>query len=205
MRIGSDGLSAPAPSLTGWNGTVQPEAGQPLGTQDGSENEALVQTGDPSRQTPGTRQDSLELSPEALQQLAKLNARDQDVRAHEAAHMAAGGSLVRGGATYTYQQGPDGKSYAIGGEVTLDTSPVPNNPQATLAKAEQIEAAALAPADPSGQDHAVAAQAAAMASQAAAALARKQSSSTLSSDSSDLGKASPSVSQALGFKLDVVG
>ena len=117
--------------------------------------------------------DSLQLSPEAQKQIAELKRRDQEVRAHEAAHLAAGGGVVRGGASYTYQVGPDGKSYAVGGEVTLDTSPVPDDPRATIRKAEQIKAAALAPAQPSAQDRQVAAAAAAMEAAAAAELAQQ--------------------------------
>ena len=80
--------------------------------------------------------------------------------------MSAGAGLVRGGASYTYQVGSDGQLYAVGGEVTLDMSTVPGNPQATVAKMRQVQAAALAPADPSAQDRAVAAAAAALAAQA---------------------------------------
>lgn len=87
--------------------------------------------------------------------------------------MAAGGGLVRGGATYGYTRGPDGKQYAVSGEVSLDTSPVPNNPAATLQKAQQIKAAAMAPASPSPQDRRVAAEAGAMALKAAGEMAQK--------------------------------
>jgi len=96
----------------------------------------------------------------------QLRARDREVRAHEAAHVAAGGSLVRGGPSFTYQTGPDGRSYAIGGEVQIDASGVANDPQATLAKSNQIRAAALAPANPSAQDLRVAANANQLASRA---------------------------------------
>jgi hypothetical protein len=115
--------------------------------------------------------DSVVLSPEAKALVARLQARDAGVRAHEQAHMSAAGSLVTGSATYSYERGPDGKQYAVGGEVSIDTSAVPNNPRATLAKAQQIQAAALAPADPSGQDRSVANQAQAMAARATAELA----------------------------------
>lgn len=117
-------------------------------------------------------QDTLELSPEARKQLAELKATDQRVRAHEAAHMGAGGGVVRGGASFSYQRGPDGGMYAVGGEVSIDASPVPDNPRATIAKAQQIQAAALAPADPSAQDRKVAASASAMASRAAGELTK---------------------------------
>lgn len=117
--------------------------------------------------------DTVELSEEGRQQVAELKKRDQEVRAHEAAHMAAGAGLVRGGATYSYQRGPDGQMYAIGGEVSLDASEVPDNPAATLQKAGQLRSAALAPASPSPQDRSVAAQANAMAAKAAAELAQQ--------------------------------
>jgi hypothetical protein len=100
------------------------------------------------------------LSDEERQQVDKLKKRDTEVKSHEAAHVAAGGAYVRGGASYEYQTGPDGKKYAIGGEVSIDTSPISGNPQATISKMETVKRAALAPAQPSGQDMAVAAAAA---------------------------------------------
>ncbi len=108
--------------------------------------------------------------------LQKLQARDREVRAHEQAHLAAAGDIARGGPTYTYQRGPDGRMYAVGGEVSLDTSPIQGDPEATLAKARQIQASATAPADPSPQDRAIAAAAAQMAAAASLELARKQAS-----------------------------
>lgn len=99
------------------------------------------------------------LSEEEQKQIDELKARDAEVKAHEQAHIAAGGSYVRGGASYDYQTGPDGKKYAVGGEVSIDTSPVDGDPQATINKAQVILKAALAPAEPSGQDKAVASQA----------------------------------------------
>jgi hypothetical protein len=89
-----------------------------------------------------------------VEQLADI---DRKVRAHEAAHQAAAGGLG-GSATFTYKTGPDGKAYAVGGEVPIDMSPG-RTPEETVARAQQIRAAALAPADPSPQDLAVAAQA----------------------------------------------
>ena len=103
--------------------------------------------------------------------LRELRARDREVRAHEAAHTAAGGSLVRGGPSFSYQTGPDGRSYAVGGEVQLDVSPVANDPQATINKASQIRAAALAPANPSSQDIRVASNANQLAARARVDLA----------------------------------
>jgi len=97
-----------------------------------------------------------ELSSEEKKQIAELKARDNEVRAHEAAHVAAGGQYIRSGASYQYQTGPDGGRYAVGGEVSIDTSAVKGDPEATIAKMQVVKRAAAAPASPSGQDRAVA-------------------------------------------------
>lgn len=130
---------------------------------------SLSATAGPS---PGGQGGIQALGSDAERQVQKLKARDAEVRAHEAAHLSAGGGLVRGGASYTYQRGPDGRQYAVGGEVSIDTGAVPGDPKATLAKAQRIRAAALAPADPSPQDRAVAAAADQMAAEAASEIAR---------------------------------
>lgn len=111
-----------------------------------------------------------ERDPAVQRRIDELKARDAEVRAHEAAHVAAGGGLVRGGASFTYVTGPDGKRYATGGEVSIDVSKG-RDARETLSKADQIRRAALAPADPSPQDYRVAAQAARMALEASAELA----------------------------------
>lgn len=113
---------------------------------------------------------SVQLSDEEAAQLAKLQARDRQVRQHEMAHLAVSGGLATSGASFTYQKGPDGVNYAVGGEVSIDTSPG-RTPEETIARAQQIQAAALAPADPSGQDRSVAAQAQQMEIDARAQLA----------------------------------
>jgi hypothetical protein len=105
--------------------------------------------------------------------LSKLKSRDTEVKAHEQAHLATAGQYATSGAKFTYQTGPDGKQYAIGGEVGIDTSAVSNNPQATLAKAEVVYRAALAPAQPSGQDLKVAQSAQKMMTQAQVDMQKK--------------------------------
>lgn len=100
--------------------------------------------------------------------IEKLEKVDAEVRAHEMAHIAAGGEYITSGATFSYQQGPDGKKYAVGGEVSIDTASEPGDPEATLQKMRRVRAAALAPAQPSSQDLKVASNAA---SQAAKAMA----------------------------------
>jgi len=95
-----------------------------------------------------------ELPENEKREVEKLKQRDREVRQHEQAHMAAGAGLT-GGANYSYQVGPDGKRYAIGGEVSIDVSSE-KDPQATIIKMGRVKRAALAPADPSGADRAVA-------------------------------------------------
>ena len=118
---------------------------------------------------------SVVLSPEEEQDVRNLRERDQEVRRHEQAHAAAGGPHARGGPTFEYETGPDGKQYAVGGEVQIDTSPVKGDPRATIAKMQQVRRAASAPANPSSQDRAVAAKAAVAEQEARAELARQRS------------------------------
>lgn len=111
------------------------------------------------------------LTPEQQRQVAALRATDRKVKAHEQAHMAAGSGLVRG-SSFEYQSGPDNQRYAVAGEVSIDVSPG-RTPDETIAKARQIRAAALAPADPSTQDRRVAAAAGQMEMQARAEMAQQ--------------------------------
>ena len=114
-----------------------------------------------------------ELTEAQKEQVIKLQQRDTHVRAHEAAHLAAGGSVVSGGASYTYQKGPDGKMYAIGGEVPIHVTKG-NTPKETLAIARQLRATALAPSDPSPQDLKVAASASMMEAKALQEIAQEK-------------------------------
>ena len=108
-----------------------------------------------------------QMTNEERSRLRSLAQTDREVRAHEAAHKAAAGQYARSGAKLEYERGPDGRLYATGGEVDIDTS-VPDDPQEALLKAQTILRAALAPANPSAQDRAVAAEAAQMANDARA-------------------------------------
>jgi hypothetical protein len=102
----------------------------------------------------------------AVQQaeIAELAKRDREVRPHEARHLAAAGRMASG-VQYTYETGPDGKLYAIGGQVQISITPGAT-PEERLARARQLHLAAEALADPSGQDVVVAAQASQMEVQA---------------------------------------
>jgi len=126
-----------------------------------------------------------ELSESDQELVRKLVARDAEVRTHEQAHIAAGGQYINGGPTYSYQTGPDGKRYAIGGSVSIDTSPVAGDPEATLEKARVVERAALAPKDPSSTDRQVASAARKMAAAAQSELAEQRTQERASASAGD--------------------
>nr|MBP3724428.1 hypothetical protein [Campylobacter sp.] len=98
-----------------------------------------------------------ELTMSEVREVRELEKIDAQVKAHEAAHQAAGGGLA-GAASFSYQKGPDNKMYAVAGEVPIQIKEG-STPQETIAIARQIQAAAMAPADPSPQDYRVAASA----------------------------------------------
>lgn len=102
---------------------------------------------------------STELTPEEKKQVEELKKQDASVRRHEQAHVMAGGRYIKSRAQFQYELGPDGKLYAVSGEVQIDTSEVPDDPEATIQKAQTVRRAALAPTDPSPQDRRVASEA----------------------------------------------
>ena len=107
-------------------------------------------------------------------QIRELKQIQQEVIAHEAAHQAAAGELG-GGVSYTYTQGPDGQKYITGGEVPIRLKEGAT-PEETLRNMQKVQAAANAPADPSGQDMKVAAKAAALAAKARSEISQQTSS-----------------------------
>jgi hypothetical protein len=112
--------------------------------------------------------DERELSPDEQEDVRKLAERDREVRAHEQAHKAAAGQLATG-PSYSYERGPDGKSYAVDGEVRISVREG-DTPEETLRLAQQAQRAAQAPGELSAADQAVAAKAAAMATEARKAI-----------------------------------
>ncbi len=142
-----------------------------------------------------------ELTEEEKQQVEKLKQRDQEVRRHEAAHQASAGSAAKGGPSFEYTKGPDGKQYATGGEVQIDTSPAPGDPQATIRKMQQVQRAANAPAEPSSQDRSVAAKAAAAEAQARTELAAERRDKN-GSDSTSSASQTPSAARATDVRGD---
>lgn len=137
--------------------------------RDGRGPAAIVALGDSSRAGPGLG----ELSEEEKRIVAQMKARDREVRRHEQAHANAGGPYA-GVPSYSTERGPDRHLYAVAGTTPVDASPVSGNPAATIRKMEMVKRAALAPADPSGQDRAVAGQAAAERTRAQTELAQER-------------------------------
>ena len=135
----------------------QPDPGQPA-VYGQSADPGQLPLGTPAKaEEPGATSGTDPEEPAKQQEATELAARDREVRTHEAAHQAAGGGLA-GSASFSYETSPDGKRYAVGGEVSIDMGSE-RDPAATIAKMQRVRAAALAPADPSPQDLAVASQA----------------------------------------------
>ena len=151
----------------------QPPLASPSSSKQAS-NEGAEAAADPEAGTSSSPAgDSQELSEEEQREVEKLKDRDREVRAHEQAHVAAAGPYSRGGPKYEYERGPDSRRYAVGGEVGIDTSPVEGDPEATIQKARVVKRAALAPAEPSGQDRQVAAEASRMETEARREIAKR--------------------------------
>lgn len=151
-------------------GIATRDAPKPDAAEASSEAKGEEGAGDPTapRDTTGEP-----LTKEEQEQVEDLRARDREVRQHEQAHKAAAGQYATSGPTYSFQQGPDGRRYAVGGEVGIDTSEA-QTPEATIRKMQQVRRAALAPAEPSAQDRRVAAAASQKATAARAELAEQR-------------------------------
>lgn len=174
----------PSPGVDGTNlqprGNVSGDESSNGGTNtitDASEGEnptaegAAAQPSDGQDTTNSTS--SAGLTPDERVIVGELAARDREVRTHEQQHQSVGGQYA-GAASFSYQTGPDGVQYAVGGEVSIDISAVPNDPQATIDKMRTVKNAALAPAEPSAQDRSVASSANRMIMQAQAELASQR-------------------------------
>ncbi|MBS4312932.1 putative metalloprotease CJM1_0395 family protein [Campylobacter vulpis] len=127
------------------NGNLDPNA----------ENQSSTQKEENKEQTQMIN--GVELTMKEVQVVRELQSIDRNIKAHEAAHQAAGGGLA-GAASYSYTKGPDNQMYATAGEVPIRMQKG-NTPEETIANARQVVAAAMAPSDPSPQDYKVAANA----------------------------------------------
>lgn len=138
------------------------EAQDALNENKTAENTQNIIKAENERREEAKKEDKAEDEKEAQKQ--ELENIQREVIAHEAAHQAAAGELG-GGVSYSYTEGPDGQSYITGGEVPIKLKEG-RTPEETLRNMQQVQRAANAPADPSGQDRQVAAKAAAIASKA---------------------------------------
>lgn len=105
----------------------------------------------------GQKQNGEYLTDEEQSEVEQLKARDTEVRTHEQAHQSAGGSYA-GSPQYEYKTGPDGNKYITDGHVNIDIGKE-STPEKTIEKMRTVISAAHAPAQPSGQDLKVAAEA----------------------------------------------
>ncbi|WP_345846238.1 putative metalloprotease CJM1_0395 family protein [Shewanella algae] len=137
--------------------------------KEGDDGAARQSTGEPNTTSsaepkPDEAQQKQQQNRESREQQAlereidSLMKRDTQVRSHEQAHAAVGG-IHAGQPAFEFEKGPDGKRYAVEGEVQIDVSVVNGDPLATMAKMKQVYAAAMAPVDPSMADIRVAAEA----------------------------------------------
>jgi hypothetical protein len=89
--------------------------------------------------------------------LEKFKSMDANVKAHEQTHASLTGTTAP--IQYNYQMGPDGKMYATGGSVRLDTS-IPSDPKAAMAKMDELKKSATSSgSDMSSADSSIAIQA----------------------------------------------
>ena len=181
---GAAGTAARAPKDEAIGGGEAEDGETKAASTAGDAEEAIEQPAVPGPRTSAEEQGEKEEDPDGdgldqseEQQVEKLKQRDREVRAHEQAHAMVGGAYASA-PSYTYQQGPDGKRYAIGGEVQIDTSKE-RTPEATIRKMQVVIRAATAPAEPSSQDMRVAQQAQAQLAEAQAEL-RQQKTEELS-------------------------
>lgn len=184
-------------SLSPYVTSAQPASGGGVARQSLTSQTSVSSSSSPAAIGAG----SSSLSASAQSKVDQLKVIDRKVKAHEQAHIAAGGELIRGGANFSYQKGPDGQLYAVGGDVSIDTSPG-RTPEDTVVRAQRIRSAALAPADPSAQDRQVAADASTMELHARSAVAASKNTEFTSADNGEVKAAtSSSVSGAVGEKM----
>ncbi|PIP80471.1 MAG: hypothetical protein COW84_05045 [Gammaproteobacteria bacterium CG22_combo_CG10-13_8_21_14_all_40_8] len=120
-------------------------------------------------------QEKVEQAKKAQEQqvVQELSSRDREVRAHEQAHATVGGNLA-GPPSFKFIRGPNGVLYATEGEVSISSGGGGSDPESNIAKLEKVIRAALAPAQPSGQDVRVATNAAAALNEIRSSLAAQK-------------------------------
>jgi len=152
-------------------------------TQDGLSDQGKQELKDTEKSQSGSPKSEEELTPNEKQQVAELKSRDAEVKTHEQAHISAAAGIGASAPTYTYKTGPDGKKYAVGGEVNIRISQG-DDPEVNIEKAKIMKAAALAPAQPSGQDLSVAREAEEIITKSSQDLSQKKAESAKADDKS---------------------
>lgn len=159
--LGAAGLANAATSAEVENSDQGLDSDDASGSTDETSEQQQNGTTEPSSEaspSQPTSPNGVPLSEQEIQEVEELSQRDDEVRAHEQAHAAIGGNLA-GQPNLEYQQGPDGKRYAVSGEVQIDISVVDGDPEETMQKMRQVYSAAMAPMEPSGADLRIAADA----------------------------------------------
>jgi hypothetical protein len=141
-----------------WGGSIQSAPEQTQKSHGANDGHGHTEEASAVDQSPDKRTNDAQMTDAELDEIRKLQQRDIEVRTHEQAHKSAAGSHG-GSISLSFKQGPDGKRYAVEGEVPVDLSAIADDPEATVAKMQQIHRAALAPAEPSSADRRVAAKA----------------------------------------------
>jgi hypothetical protein len=189
----ANSVGASSADVNGSQGAEQQEAQNQTSTAeeqgDSSQDSASQKDDQAQREADQIQQRQEQQQKQDLDIIRQLSQRDNEVRAHEQAHSSVGGQYA-GSAQYSYQRGPDGVNYAVGGEVPIDTGVINGDPRATLEKMQIVQRAALAPAEPSSQDRRVAALASQQASQARAEIVSnsRESSSSRTDDKAELAR-----------------
>lgn len=192
--LGSDDRQRAANNTTG-NPVLYDANGKETETQQAVSGEQPERDGQGEEQRDRQQSEQEQQQQQAEQrEIRELQARDQVVRTHEQAHATVGGQYA-GAPSYQYQQGPDGKRYAVGGEVQIDVSPVAGDPAATIQKMQQVTAAALAPAEPSAADRSVASTAQQRLLEAQAELIASKAPQTRQTEQRPIAAAEPESSQ----------
>jgi hypothetical protein len=113
-----------SPDTTAWVNplTIHEDASVSRHQQIGDQRASDISQSDASpdastRGSDAAREFENERSEEEAREIEELRRRDREVHQHENAHKAAGGRYAIGGPTYEYRLGPDGRRYAISGEV----------------------------------------------------------------------------------------
>lgn len=109
-----------------------------------------------------------EVDAEAVRELRQLQRSDRQVRLQENVQRQMGAELVRGGAEYTFVEGPDGRRYAVSASSEFKLPDANTEPRQAAHDAAQIRRAVLASARSSPADRALAARAASLEARARA-------------------------------------